>query len=306
MPARPFSQLRVPSVPSISAAFWMPGWRPIRSIGIATGAYCRVNPSAEDHSPSRAVPVTLPLEMEAAGLSLAFVAEVRSLACSMKKTWTRYRAGPAQFATVNENVTALLSAVDTIDRVAHQNPNAFPKGTVEMFETTFKEVGGKVKRSSDNIEAYCVKAFGGNSGRGTVRRTMRRGRRFAKARSLEATMCKIERDTEMAKNTLLHLQTQLVLVVKSEDIRVAVGDGGIMRRVFLFSAVLVVLLCVVIANNRTTYMLGLFTTGRGFWLQVFCRRFCGACSPVTPFWKSLVADERISAHTRCLPPSVSE
>lgn len=152
--------------------------------------------------------------MEAAGLGLSALAEVRALAHSLKDRWRSYKDGPARFAVVDGIVSRLLSVADRIASVTKAHPKALPEELSEMFNGMVDDVHQDIVRSRNIVDMYCSKAFGeGNRRRGIARAVTRMFMRLFKAKMLAGVMNDVEREAMKADNKLQHLLGQLCTVL---------------------------------------------------------------------------------------------
>lgn len=161
------------------------------------------------------------------GVGLAILAEVRTLAVNVKERWACYKDGPRRFATVDDNVVALLAVLGKIVGVTSANPDALRRETSGLFRDTVFEARDSVNRSSEMLDMYCSRAYGGSSSGGAAQ-IAKKVLRVFKEKSLVATLKEIEKETVEVKNTLQHLLTQLVVVLKTDtaenSVRKAIKD----------------------------------------------------------------------------------
>lgn len=97
--------------------------------------------------------------MEVAGLSLAVLAELRTLAVGLEERWKSYKNRPKRFAAVEKTVTALLTYLNKIAGIACANPDALPIEASSIFKAKLAEVRDGLARLSDMIFKYCSTAF---------------------------------------------------------------------------------------------------------------------------------------------------
>lgn len=157
------------------------------------------------------------MALDGVGLGVALLSELGKIIKSMQERKSCYEEAPALFAEVDETISRLNVVVDEISSAVDSGPMALPQALHSIFVSTLSAVQDTLLQADNALSAYCSEAFFGGGGGGCLRVVANKTKRFFKAKSVAANMNDIMRYMRHAESKLLHLLTQLTVVLKAEE-----------------------------------------------------------------------------------------
>lgn len=160
--------------------------------------------------------------MEAAGLGLAVLVELRTIAKSMKDRFACYKEIPSLFAKADNNLIRVAELADKISAILEGSIHALPKDVVDVFLNTLGAVKKSLTRANSTLTAYysykCTE--GGVNCNGIMRTAASKGKLFLKGKGMARIMEEVEKETLNAESTLHHQLSQLSIALKTDEIEV--------------------------------------------------------------------------------------
>lgn len=163
-------------------------------------------------------------KMEAVGLGLTILAELRVIVKSIQDRRSCAKEGPALFAIVDSPLTRLRGTTDKIADIVRANPGALLQDHLSCtFGDTLSDANDTLALAENSFDKYSSKEFIENSSRGCPH-LVNEGSRLFQAKSLTAIMNEIQKETSGAENKLQHLLTQLGAGIHAGNLQSSIHD----------------------------------------------------------------------------------
>ncbi len=176
--------------------------------------------------------------MEAAGIGLAVVAEVRTLVNSVLVRITAYRRGPDAFRILTKSLNDLAENGEEVNRLIRKFPHALPNDASVLFNRYFAQVRASLQGMNDIMENNFSRTFtGGNIG--LLGNLMCKIYRTVRAKKISETMNVLEIQIKETSSQLLQLTVMLTtaLNIREQEERIVpkldnLNPGDSMRHVY--------------------------------------------------------------------------
>lgn len=156
------------------------------------------------------------MAMEGAGLGLAILSEVRTIAQSMKDKVVCYKQGGELFKKVSSDLARVTKFADAISAILETSPGALPEEILVLFVETMGALKDTISSVDSTSERFRSLDFSGSSSDGMMQAVANKARRFLKAKGLDKILKDMENETTNVATTLQLQLSQLCTSLKTD------------------------------------------------------------------------------------------